>query len=594
MQVDLWDRRDAEVTASRVKVPFEIGEKRYAQILGMEPSSYQRDLFEFVEEGEGHGFVWAAAGSGKTSSIVASARLLPSSGNYLFCAFNRVIRDELAERLKGTPVEVRTIHSLGHALVRVYLKQRGLSVTVKHNKTRMIAGGIAKNIETEEMSRIAIRSDLEELVTKARETLTDVTDRVALTRLADHFSIKWRKEFEWAVARGVRESRRIAFTKGIIDFTDMVYLPTVLQEKGRVWKPRFLFDWVFVDEAQDLNTAQRRLVQSVIRDGGRSLWVGDPDQSIYGFSGADTRSMHRIVEEMGAVTLPLSVCYRCPKSHLRRARAIVPTIEAAPGAPEGRFEAQMEKDLPEMVEPGDMIVSRKKAPLLAWVGRLIRSRKSMYVAGREMEGTVVSMVRSVNQGESFSMADFVRRLQGYVARKVDRLIALKAEKEEFDVVRDTAEIVYSVIDTYEPVTFEDLLDKVKMTFQERTGAVCLSTVHQAKGKEAERVFILRPNELPLHWPGQKEWERREERGTESFVCCADAVHIRSDRAGESRDHKHVPGRSVRFVKHRRRPARRLCGASTFRERDDRSHSSRQAKTRNHRLRAHRSKKGERM
>ena len=41
-------------------------------------------------------------------------------------------------------------------------------------------------------------------------------------------------------------------------------------------------------------------------------------------------------------------------------------------------------------------------------------------------------------------------------------------------------------------------------------AVMLSTAHKSKGLEANRVLILLPNKLPLHWPHQLEWQMKQE------------------------------------------------------------------------------------
>src|SRR5690606_14131468 len=73
----------------------------------------------------------------------------------------------------------------------------------------------------------------------------------------------------------------ISYTN-IIDFTDMVTMPIY---KGY---SAFQYDYVFIDECQDINKSQRTLMEKSIKeDGGRFVAVGDRRQAIYGFSGAD-------------------------------------------------------------------------------------------------------------------------------------------------------------------------------------------------------------------------------------------------------------------------------------------------------------------
>jgi superfamily I DNA/RNA helicase len=77
-----------------------------------------------------------------------------------------------------------------------------------------------------------------------------------------------------------------------------------------------------IDEAQDLNRAQLELVLRAVAPGGRTLAVGDAGQAIYQWSGADARSMANITARTGACQLPLSICYRCPASHVALAATI--------------------------------------------------------------------------------------------------------------------------------------------------------------------------------------------------------------------------------------------------------------------------------
>lgn len=72
-----------------------------AQIMsGFIPSKYQQDIFDFIQHGNGNSVINALAGSGKTSTIVNAVKLIPSTCNALFIAFNKEIVKELEKNLQ--------------------------------------------------------------------------------------------------------------------------------------------------------------------------------------------------------------------------------------------------------------------------------------------------------------------------------------------------------------------------------------------------------------------------------------------------------------------------------------------------------------
>jgi hypothetical protein len=90
----------------------------------------------------------------------------------------------------------------------------------------------------------------------------------------------------------------------------MLYIPEVLQ------LPVPEYDFVCVDEAQDYSPVALNFTMRLVNPehGGRLLFVGDPRQSIFGFAGADTDALDRIVTRANATVLPLSISYRCPEA----------------------------------------------------------------------------------------------------------------------------------------------------------------------------------------------------------------------------------------------------------------------------------------
>ena len=259
------------------------------------PSRYQQAIFDFVTNGSGDGLVNAVAGSGKTSTLEQAARLLPRGKRALFLAFNKKIADELATRLRGTTMAAKTIHSVGYQCVAAVLKtmlphfqrlEPDKHARKYHRICRDIFYASMPNTMQVDDQRSAL-SALEEMVKFARLTLTDGQDTNALAELVDHFGIELDPYYQEPIMAMVPDvlatGMHQAEAEGACDFTDMVWLP-------HVWKlqpPEQ--DFVFVDEAQDLNAAQLDLVLKCRAPGGRMVFVGDSQTRLSMVSAEPTR-----------------------------------------------------------------------------------------------------------------------------------------------------------------------------------------------------------------------------------------------------------------------------------------------------------------
>jgi superfamily I DNA/RNA helicase len=548
-------------------------QKKYQMLMEHTPSKDQARIFDWVENGSGNAFVESVAGSGKTATIVASAQLMDERERNLMCAFNTVIQQELAESMAELPVHVRTIHSIGKEMIEAELE---VEVEPKWWKPDKVVKEVVADWDIDDGDYYA-RKSLKEMIDIARKTLTDPGDEESLKKTAEHYGVQWFDFFPDAVAHGMYVHSETVKEAGIVDFTDMVYLP-LAWGVAQNWED---YDWVFVDEAQDLNACQRRLVQEIVAENGRSMYVGDRHQAIYGFNGADTQSVKRIIKETEAETLPLTICYRCPKSHIERAQAIVPEIEPAPGAEEGIFTARLEENLPELVREGDLILSRRSDPLITWCTRLIQNRISAYVRGADLSSKVKDDIREVkkalqkkgttrtgtgaianktsgrgangegrggtetaegmrsgivgtasvpegvreNEEETFQEV-FLRELEASGLRRRKKMIKEGKDRKRITQLGDRIKAIKSVVESFPVESIEDVFERVNQIFQETDRSVELSTVHKAKGREASRVFLLRPEDMPLRFGGEEPWEMEQEmnlkyvaltRATESVI-----------------------------------------------------------------------------
>jgi DNA helicase II / ATP-dependent DNA helicase PcrA len=102
-----------------------------------QPSPYQQAVFQFVKDEAGNGVVQATAGSGKTTTLVEVAGLIPEDARTLFLAFNKRAALQLKEKLPER-VKAATIHSRGLWLLNAWLVKRGKKVNHTRDKYKML------------------------------------------------------------------------------------------------------------------------------------------------------------------------------------------------------------------------------------------------------------------------------------------------------------------------------------------------------------------------------------------------------------------------------------------------------------------------
>jgi superfamily I DNA/RNA helicase len=266
----------------------------------------------------------------------------------------------------------------------------------------------------------------------------------------------------------------------LTDFDDEVWLPVY-------WGIGLAsFDYVFIDEAQDLTLTQIRLALSAAGENGRIIAIGDPAQAIYRWRGADRDPFARLKTELKAVEFPLSVSYRCPRAVVRLAQASVPDIQAHPDAPEGRVDDIQLGEMLTTVRPGDFVLSRTNAPLAQLGLDLANNNVPMRVLGSADIGTVLANL--VKRSKKKTVETFLVWLDNYAEKEGTRL---KDKPSALDYLDDKVETIRSFA-AGETDTIK-LVAKIERFYEEqRTDkrTVILSTVHRLKGDEANRVFVL--------------------------------------------------------------------------------------------------------
>lgn len=454
-------------------------------------SEYQQAIFRFVESGTGNAVVEAVAGSGKTTTIVEA--LSRVRGTSIFLAFNKKIADEL----KARGVNARTFHSLTFSPVTRARRASG----VEANKLRNLVEEHWGQADVRDYGAFACR-----LVGLARQAgmgclIPDAESH--WLALVEHHGLEPDSE-NATIERGVdiaRELLTLSNASAFVDFDDLLYLAV------RDGIPLPKFDFVFVDEAQDTNAIQRALLRKILRPGARVVAVGDPAQAIYGFRGADSESLGLIAQEFNACRLPLTVSYRCPRAVVEHARQWVAHIECSPTAPEGSVADWGTKWGTDSFRPADLLVCRTTRPLIALAYRLLCAHVPVSIAGRDLGQNLKALVTRMR---ATTLERLDERLVQYTEREVEKAIARKQE-ERAEAIRDKTEAIRCLIDGMPEGdrTVAALLAVIDRLFTERANAVQLSTIHKAKGLEADRVFWLNSSACPSRWAHQ-DWQVQQE------------------------------------------------------------------------------------
>lgn len=376
-----------------------------------EPSKYQKDILDFIENKTGNLLVDAKAGSGKTSTLILIAdKIIEQNKKCLFLAFNKSIVEELKTRIISDNCEIKTLHSLGLSFLRSYLykKHRENYVIEVDQHDDFIKDNVSKLFDKyckNEFELVNSHLPKEDLKDLHYNIVREISQMVNYSRLYNVNYHEHRELYDlgsrltWYLSDcdeyGVVEYPKIV--EEVIDiikanfakpeenedgkfvyrvgYTDMIYFPCL----HRMYPPfalRSYLDYVLVDEVQDLSVLQQMFIKLLISDQTRLICVGDENQAIYAFAGADTKSIQNLKKNFALTQLPLNICYRCPEKIIKIAQDIVPTIDWNHDREDkGEVQFVKEEELKDKIEPGDVIVARRNNDLIRLYRKFILEDK---------------------------------------------------------------------------------------------------------------------------------------------------------------------------------------------------------------------------
>ncbi|MEQ6918277.1 ATP-dependent helicase [Halomonas aquatica] len=277
-----------------------------------------------VAHDQGHARVAAVAGAGKTTTMVARVLHLLARGvppaRILVLMFNRSAREDFQARLAAmAPAgqalpDVRTFHALGHRL------------TASLNRWGALAPRqlLTADWQLERLLRQATLAALGE-EPEARETALDAERLEALAHfcglvkaeMASPADLHARLDFGEQTGHFVaafEHAERLLADQGLMTFADLLYRPLLALEADATLRRRVqgFLDHVVIDEYQDINTAQQRLLAVLAGRQAEVMAVGDANQCIYEWRGAHPDTMlENFTATFGAARdYPLSTTFR--------------------------------------------------------------------------------------------------------------------------------------------------------------------------------------------------------------------------------------------------------------------------------------------
>ncbi|MCK5579927.1 MAG: ATP-dependent helicase [Candidatus Omnitrophica bacterium] len=426
-----------------------------------------------VEHQGSHLLIVAGPGTGKTHTlthrIIRVAETLPQDQKILAITFTNKAAEEMLARAKGYAqrATITTFHKFCLTVLKEYQTQAGLP----------------------DSFRIASEDEIAEICKTVWPDKTKKERRLTL----EEISIWKAGALDKEVPQEIKTFQEVLRQRSLLDFDDLLFeTDRLLQSCPEVLDSLIAdYPYVFVDEYQDINPVQWRLLKMLVDAGAQITAIGDPNQSIYGFRGSDVTFFESFMDDFpGAEVMTLSENYRSTRNLLTASSQVVANNRSC--------------------HVPDLTAS------IFDEGRLIIHESSTDKA--EAEYVVHSIEKMVGGTSMFSQdSGRVGHEEGERSfGDIAVLYRLKSQCRVLEEAFDRSGMPYHIVgkkDAQEDDVFFDAHASVQSEVDIEAEKVTLMTLHAAKGLEFTVVFIVGCEQgfLPLDLEGMEtdvEEERR--------------------------------------------------------------------------------------
>jgi superfamily I DNA/RNA helicase len=467
--------------------------------------------------------VEASAGTGKSTLLKGFSLKLKHPGSHIFLAFTQAAREVMAKKMPNC--NVRTTYSVGMAAlqnaygnlnVNKFKLQDNYKVAIHDWNFDIRYLQITGQPYPEKDNNL--QKDIIKLVSKS--LLSCKVDPGGIEEVAENESfsvlIPDSPMMSWATHLAyelIKTGHSQLINDKVIDFNEMIAWAAMLPEvQPNVYRE------VFIDEAQDLSIAQVYLVEKMVAEEGQLVAVGDNYQTIFHFAGASGYSLQHLRDSFEADSMPLTINYRCGKSIIEYAQEIDPNIEAWEGAPEGQILRMDEWEATEFAisNPKDTwFLCRTNSHLIRLgLSLMVDNIKFKYqrnVLEERLIGCVFSFeYKYGGPGKSNNQwFRFTSWLKGQIdyaqeKRNIDRVDLL-----------ETIKVLFNKYQSDSPAKFRSAIKRF-FKLHSSKAKITLSTIHSAKGFEADTIIYWGTNLVP-HEMAVTEIEQRQELNLEHIA-----------------------------------------------------------------------------
>ena len=274
---------------------------------------------EAVNYGDGPLIIIAGPGSGKThtltcriSRLIRGKKIRPE--NILAITFTNRAAGEMSRRLAEMTgraddlPRVSTFHAFCYNLLKT--SAEAVPVILDETDQRQLLSAALQRVEISDPATKKQPAGFAEMISRAKQQLLGPADD--LEKIAPTVPVR-------ELAAVYQAYQDLLKGYGLMDFEDLIAIVVNRLEGDETFRNNCQrqYPYVFVDEYQDINYGQYRLIRALVAPGGNICVIGDPDQAIYGFRGSDTVFFKTFDRDYpGATTVCLEKNYRSTETIL--------------------------------------------------------------------------------------------------------------------------------------------------------------------------------------------------------------------------------------------------------------------------------------